>query len=188
MNLTCNKCNVTKPEEEFYNSKTRKTGKQPNCKTCQKDYKKLWYNEINPQYYWGKNGYFVRRYAETLQYQIDYKRADKDCKVYKLTFQDGDIYIGYTKRNIGVRIVEWKRHWILFKKEPIHPSVTHSSVFKAFLSKGLTEEQIKEVWDSVEVIKQFPGTRYSGLKAEKESIEEYKKNGYNLLNIHHNKN
>ena len=106
MNLTCYKCGKVKHEDEFYNCKPRKTGKQPNCKTCQKIYAKKWRDEINPEYYWGQDGYFVRRYAETIQYQMKYKKADKDCKVYRLTFGDGDIYIGYTKRNIGVRLID----------------------------------------------------------------------------------
>lgn len=187
MNLTCNKCGSTKHEDEFYNCKSSKTGKQPNCKACQKEYRKKWYTEINPGYFWGKDGYFVRRYAETIEYNKDYVRADKDCKIYKLTFEDGDMYIGYTKANIKVRMSWWRKHYQEFLSNPSHPRWSTYGLFKAFIQKGLTSEKIQEVFKSVEVIKHFPGTRYAGLKAEKETINEYIQKGFVLVNTHHNR-
>jgi predicted GIY-YIG superfamily endonuclease len=184
MNITCAECNKTKPSEEYYNCKSRKTGKQAKCKVCQKEYRKVWYNEINPTYFWGDNGYFTKRYDESINYQKEYKRADKDCKIYKLTFENGDIYIGYTKRKISVRLMEHRKHFNYFVKHGKTSIARPISLYHYIIDKSLNSQQIQNLWGSVEVLIQFEGTIKEGLKIEKETIRDYLNKGYNLVNNH----
>lgn len=53
MNITCTKCKVEKPEEEFHNDKSNKTGRYPECKLCRNE-KARWKEAIKrkiPIYY-----------------------------------------------------------------------------------------------------------------------------------------
>jgi len=43
---TCSKCSVEKPLTEYWNSKTRKSGKCPQCKSCMREHKSR--QEITP--------------------------------------------------------------------------------------------------------------------------------------------
>lgn len=184
MDITCAECNKTKPSEEYHNCKARKTGKQAKCKSCQKEYRKKWYTEINPTYFWGVDGYFTKRYDENMDYQKDYKRADKDCKIYKLTFENGDIYIGYTKRKISVRIMEHRKHFKYFLKHGKTRMARPISLYHYIIEKSLNSLQIQNLWGSVEVLHQFPGTKEEGIKIEKETIIDYLNKGYTLINNH----
>lgn len=181
---SCNKCGVQKEFTEFSKCARRKDGLQPNCKQCNKEYRKVWYNEINPDYFWGKDGYFVRKYTEELIYQRDYKRANKDVKIYQLTLLDGSVYIGYTKRPMGVRMVEHKRHWKNIVDGIQHKSLKQMSIYYKFRDDNYTPEQVEQVWKSLKILEQFEGSRYDARKREIYWIGKLYKQKKKLVNFH----
>ena len=98
----CNKCNEVKPYTEFH-KRTYKgvVGWQYSCKTCQNRYNEKYRNEIRPRYWNPQDGYFSVR--ENWEYIADYRRANKDIKVYLLKVKDW-FYIGMTKSKLNVRL------------------------------------------------------------------------------------
>lgn len=176
----CKKCGKNKELTEYYNSKARKDGKQSKCKECCKEYRKVWYTEINPDYYWGKNGYFIKKYEENLEYQKDYRKADRNVKVYSLTLGDGSIYIGMTKRMLFFRMNEHRHHWRMIKNGDMNRSL---SLYYKFIDEDYTDEQVQSVWDSLEILEDFPGTKYEGLKRERYWMAHYYKKGIQLVNL-----
>jgi NAD-dependent SIR2 family protein deacetylase len=53
---TCNKCKTTKPASEFYKCSSRPTGKQPNCKECNREEGVYFRHVLREEYYWSQNG------------------------------------------------------------------------------------------------------------------------------------
>lgn len=176
---TCRTCNQTKDTSEFYVCRRRTDGLQYNCKDCCK-IKGKEFREKNPDYYWGKNGYLTKRKDEFSQYVKDRVRADKTCKVYKLTLKDGSIYIGETKTPMNRRMTVHRAEFIQFKGGKA-PYVPHLYVF--MIGAGYSDEDIQNVWKSVEIIEEFEGTKEDSREREKFWIEEHHKLGYTLRNF-----
>lgn len=175
----CNKCGETKPVSEFYKQKKAKDGLQTTCKSCCNKASKE-FREKRPDYYWGNNGYLTQRKKQFSQYVQDRYRADKSCKIYKLTLKDGSIYIGETKTPLNRRITVHRAEFIAFKggKAPYVPLL-----YVYMVGAGYTEEDIKKVWASVEIIEEFEGTKAESRRREKYWIEEFTKLGYTLRNF-----
>ena len=173
----CNKCNQVKPYTEFH-KRTYKgvQGYQYRCKICQNEYNLKYRKEIRPKYWNPKDGYFSHK--KNWEYIIDYRRADKDIKVYLMKVKDDWFYIGMTKAKLNVRLsthkadYNTKRGWL----PELHK-----------MWDTMSKKEIEECLASTIVLETKPGTRYQGLKLEKKWIKFYKQRGYKLLNMHHNK-
>jgi hypothetical protein len=172
----CNKCNEVKPYTEFH-KRTYKgvVGWQYSCKTCQNRYNEKYRNEIRPRYWNPQDGYFSIR--ENWEYIADYRRANKDIKVYLLKVKDW-FYIGMTKSKLNVRL---STHRADYKTKPGWLPALHK------MWDTMSTEEINESLASAIVLETKSGTRYQGYKLEKKWIEFYKDRGYKLLNIKHNR-
>lgn len=174
----CNKCGINKPYSEYYKCKAREDGLQYVCKVCSNKASKK-FREKRPDYYWGKDGYLTKRKEEFSQYVLDRFRADKSCKVYKLTLKDGSIYIGETKAFLYRRMQTHKADYLKFRAGK-SPNVPY--VYVWMLGAGYSDEDIQNVWKSVEIIEEFEGTKADSKKREKYWIDEYIRMGYTLRN------
>ena len=172
----CNKCSETKPYEEFH-KRTYKgvQGYQYQCKICQNKYNKKYRKEIRPEYWNATDGYFSHR--ENWEYIADYRRANKDIKVYVMKVKDC-FYIGMTKCKLNVRI---STHRADYSKNHNQLPALHK------MWDTMSKEEIEESLASTIVLETIPGTRYQGYKKEKKWIKFYKQRGYKLLNVMHNK-
>ena len=72
----CTKCGVWKPLEEFNKNKTRKDGRQYECRECTKEYKKQW-SKNNPKYnkQWRENNpnYYKQWHLNNAEQQKQYR-------------------------------------------------------------------------------------------------------------------
>jgi hypothetical protein len=173
----CKKCNEVKPYTEFHKRTYRGVqGYQYSCKVCTNKWNQKYRQEIRPEYWNSVDGYFSHK--ENWDYIADYRRADKDIKVYLMKVKDC-FYIGFTKTKLNVRL---STHRADYKNKQ---SKDIPGLYKMWDS--MNWEEIEESLASTIVLETKPGTRYQGYKLEKKWIKFYKKRGYNLLNIQHNK-
>lgn len=164
--------------KDYHKNNKTKDGKQVYCKVCMNEKSKK-FREKRPDYYWGNDGYFTERREETIQYVKDYQRADGSVKIYKLTLKDGSIYIGETKRRLSVRMNVHKNDFLKFRNgtQPYSPIV-----YQYMLGAGYSDEDIINVWKSVEIIEQFDGTKKEARAREKYWIQLLTKRGFTLRN------
>ena len=184
--LTCLKCQKTKASSEFYKCAARPTGKQPNCKECNKEEGIYFRHVLREDYYWSQNGngYFQRDYQKTLDYYNDYVRADKIPFVYSIETSEG-IYIGCSRSKFVVRKsrhkIDYMRHFRGQKCSSL------PGLHKAFDNEG--EDWIKSL-DTMKIIETFPKdlTQSQLLTKERNYIKKYEEQGITLLNIVGTKN
>jgi hypothetical protein len=103
----CNQCGKTKPLTEFHKKTKSKDGKQDKCKSCVKVVNQN-FREEKPQY---QNQWVKANKRHYVQYQLDYKRADKSSLIYKISSPDDMVYIGSTKTHLFVRFIYHKRDY-----------------------------------------------------------------------------
>ena len=184
MIIVCNKCGKSKSENDFSKCSSRKNGKQPNCKNCNKVTNNEWYSEIGKDYYWGNSGYFVKNKQKTKEYMKEYFAANKECIIYKLTLPNDFIYIGFTKTKLNNRILSHRNE---YKKLLNGNDIQRPLPLYYFMIKNnFSNEEIDNIWKSVEILDKLAGDRKDGYTKEKEFIFAYKNKGYNLINSKHN--
>ena len=173
----CKKCNEVKPYADFH-KRTYKgvQGHQYSCKLCQNKYNKKYRTELRPEYWNATDGYFSNK--ENWEYISDYRRADKDIKVYLMKVKES-FYIGVTKCKLNVRISTHRSDY----KNRTQPK--QLGLYKVW--DTMSEKEIEESLASTIVLETKSGTRYQGYKLEKKWIKFYKARGYKLLNIIHNR-
>ena len=107
----CNECGKVKDYNEFHKMTAAKDGKQNKCKACIKVMNKE-FRETNPKY----QVEWQRTNSKTwFQYMNEYKRANKNSLIYKITAPDEKVYIGQTKSRLGVRFAFHKIHYKNYK-------------------------------------------------------------------------
>ena len=101
----CNQCGKTKPLTEFHKKTKSNDGRQGKCKSCVKIVNEN-FREEKPQY---QTQWVKAHKKEYLEYQRDYKRADKSSLIYKIVSPDGMVYIGSTQTYLFLRLLYHKR-------------------------------------------------------------------------------
>jgi hypothetical protein len=91
--LLCKVCNTEKPEDEFYNSSTKKNGKESKCKSCRSAKSKTWvehnrqryldskikyYNENKEAILDRKHQYYQENQQEILAKKSEYSKKNSD--------------------------------------------------------------------------------------------------------------
>lgn len=184
--LTCLKCKKTKASSEFYKCAARPTGKQPNCKECNKSEGIYFRHVLREEYYWSENGngYFQKDYQKTLDYYNDYVRADKIPFVYSIETPSG-IYIGCSRSKLVVRKGRHKIDYLRYVRGQKGSSLP--LLHKAFDKEG--EDWVK-CMDTMKIIETFPKdlTQSQLLTKERGYIKKYESQGITLLNIIGSKN
>jgi hypothetical protein len=79
---------------------------------------------------------------------------------------------------------EHRTHFNYFLKHGKTRTSRPISLYHYIIDKSLNSQQIKDLWGSVEILRQFEGTVKEGLEAEKEFIRDYINKGYTLVNNH----
>ena len=171
----CIYCNTIKTFKDFHKRTKSADGLQKKCKVCTNKYNDKYRKEINPTYWNSKDGYFSDK--TNWDYINDYRRADKDIKIYILRVVDY-FYIGMTKARLNVRI---NTHRADYRNPTKHGSMPklHSMFDK------LTQEGVDDVLSKAVVLETRPGTRYDGYRLEKKWIRYYAEKGWPLLNNKH---
>jgi hypothetical protein len=173
----CPQCEETKPMADYYKNKSSKDGLQRCCKQCCNINSKK-FRETNPNYYWGDNGYFTKRYDETIQYQLDMSRADKSSKIYMIETPDG-VYIGSTKRHLYNRTNTHMSDYLAGKRGSLKVKLPllHGSFNKYPL------DEVRQFLKDTKVLEEFDGDRYETKRKESYWMECYKRLGFKLLNV-----
>ena len=183
---TCLKCKNTKPASEFYKCSSRPTGKQPNCKECNREEGIYFRNILRPEFYWSENGsgYFEKDYRKTLDYYNNYIRADKIPFIYSIQTPSG-IYIGCSR---SLFVVRKSRHKIDYMRH-VRGQKTNTipGLHKAFDKEG---ENWFKYLDTMKIIETFSKdlTQSQLLTKERGYIKKYEEQGITLLNIVGSKN
>lgn len=162
----CNQCGKSKPLSEYHKKTASKDGKQDKCKACFKIVNKN-FRETKPKYQvdWQRKN--AKYWCE---YTCDWKRADKNGLVYKITAPDGSTYIGQTKAKLTVRFAYHKAHYNNKNKTKRRLPLLH----KSFDNFGIENHKF-------ELLKDFGNIdRKELLKKEKEYIQHYKGLGLSL--------
>jgi hypothetical protein len=184
--LTCLKCKKTKSSSEFYKCVARPTGKQPNCKECNKEEGIYFRHVLREEYYWSQNGkgYFQKDYRKTLDYYNDYARADKVPFIYSIETPSG-IYIGCSRSLFVIRKGRHKIDYGRYIRGQQGSSLP--GLHKAFDKEG--EDWIKCL-DTMKIIETFPKTLTQSqlLTKERNLIKKLEAQGITLLNIVGTKN
>ena len=183
---TCLKCKKTKSASEFYKCSSRPTGKQPNCKSCNKEEGVYFRHVLREEYYWSANGtgYFEKDYRKTLDYYNDYIRADKIPFIYSIETPSG-IYIGCSRTRFVVRKGRHKIDYMRYVRG--QKSNFIPGLHAAFDKEG--EDWVKSL-DTMKILETFPKsfTQSELLTKERGYIKKYESQGITLLNIVGSKN
>lgn len=183
---TCLKCKKTKSASEFYKCVARPTGKQPNCKQCNKEEGIYFRHVLRPEFYWSENGtgYFEKDYRKTLDYYNNYIRADKIPFIYSIQTPSG-IYIGCSR---SLFVVRKSRHKIDYMRH-VRGQKTNTipGLHAAFDKEG--ENWVKYL-DTMKILETFSKdlTQSQLLTKERSYIKKYESQGIILLNISGTKN
>ena len=104
----CTKCNTTKPVTEFAKKTSSKDGLQYNCKQCNKQDNLKFRTIINPQHHdkWQR-----ANWDKFIQHMKAYRKADKIGTIYGIINPLGETYVGMTKTNFKVRMLEHRTHY-----------------------------------------------------------------------------
>jgi len=176
--LECIKCGKVKTHLQFHKSSKRKNGYQAKCKECVKEYNTKYRKEINPEYWNYDTGYFSKK--KNTNYIYAYQKADKSCKVYRMDFPDGSVYVGATMAHFNVRL---KQHENDYKWNYIEPKQNKRNY--THLHPKMNEydwNKVRLIIRSAYILDEFDGSRYEMLKKETEYIQQFRKEGLNVLN------
>lgn len=180
--IECTDCGETKLTSQFHKCKRRKNGYQAKCKSCVKKYNELYRTKLNPTYWNSKDGYFSNKV--NTDYILDYQRADKSCKIYRMDLPDGSVYIGATMAKMNVRLNQHLNDFIrahikqnLSKEKRRNYPLLHEEFKKYDLDK------VKLIIRSAYIIDEFDGTRYEMLRKESAWIHRMIEQGENILNV-----
>jgi hypothetical protein len=103
----CKQCNKSKPISEFSKRSASSDGLQPKCKQCNsKDNLKFRTDKPEHHEQWQKDN--AEQHVRNV---TRYRKADKSGKIYSISNENGEHYIGMTNTHITVRIFEHKTHY-----------------------------------------------------------------------------
>ena len=103
----CGDCNELKPITQFSKNRSSTDGLQKKCKSCNsKD--NLQFRTEKPEHHadWQKNN--PQQHNRNV---ARYRKADKPGKIYSLTNENGEHYIGMTQTHMSVRMSAHKQHF-----------------------------------------------------------------------------
>ena len=178
--IKCNTCGKEKSISLFHKCSKRKTGVQSRCKSCVKEYNKLYRKEINPTYWNAVDGYFSDK--RKIEYIKEYGKANKTCKIYRMDLPDGSVYIGATMARLNVRLNQHINDYVtthIKKRFKYSRNITylHEEFHK------YTMDRIKLIVRSAYILEEFEGTRYEMLKKEVEWMDKIENEGKRILNL-----
>tara|TARA_R110002020_G_scaffold365005_1_gene577276 strand:+ start:202 stop:735 length:534 start_codon:yes stop_codon:yes gene_type:complete len=174
----CTTCNQQKPHDEFHKRRASKDGLNTRCKVCHNKYTTRYRNEIRPDYWNCRDGYFSER--KNWEYIIDYRKADKDITIYLMKVKHM-FYVGMTKSHLNVRMSTHKADYKNTRDDKARIKGLHS------MWDTMSMEEIEDAILTTIVLETKPGPRHVGYKMEEKWIKDLANRGYKLLNHNHNK-
>jgi len=177
---TCIQCKETKSASAYHICKSRPTGLQGKCKTCQQ-LDGLKFRHDNPEYYNGNDeSYFVKNKELWNAYQRKFLKADKNSIVYCIETPSG-LYIGSTKAYLWIRNNTHRKDYRKWKRG-IAVSTT-PDLHKAWDKMG-GDDWLKTLLD-IKIIEEFDADMLPHVLKQKERdyIRKYEAQGLPLLNI-----
>jgi hypothetical protein len=103
----CRECNELKEITKFSKRAASTDGLQQKCKSCNsKD--NLQFRIEKPEHHadWQKNNA-----EQHIRNVMRYRKADKPSKIYSISNENGEYYIGMTNTHLSVRMFEHKTHY-----------------------------------------------------------------------------
>ena len=176
----CIQCKETKSEKEFYKCKSRPTGLQAKCKTCQKIDGAKFRNQ-NPEYYNGSDeSYFVKNKEQWNAYQRQFLKADKNSIVYCIETPFG-LYIGSTKAYLWNRVSVHRRD---YRRHIKGLAISTTPGLHEGWDKMGGDEWLKTLLD-IKIVETFDVSMPSHIlkQKEREYIQKFERQGIELLNI-----
>ena len=185
MNKICKQCGESKPHEEFSKRTASLDGLQHKCKSCNKIQNDL-YRDKNSEYWSYETGYFSDK--DKWKYILEYNRADKSIKIYKIELPNGEVYIGSTKRHMSVRMTAHLsdyRNWLMGLRQKYIPGL-----YDAFKKIGDMDEIRDWIKSNTYILEETIGERTRQLKREQWWMDKYTKEDRKLVNTYkaYNKN
>ena len=181
--VRCNSCDTMLPTSEFSKCRTRKSGYQSKCKSCnKKDNDK--YRKHNPQYWSYEHGYFSDK--TKWEYISHYMAADKAIKIYKIVHPNGKHYIGSTKALLNVRLARHVQDYRRYKDGNTDRTIPllHKEWDKMFTTYDDLRDFLKE---NTYIIEETNGGRKRQLTIEQFWINRFREDGYELCNTYNPK-
>ena len=178
--LKCNNCYETKLVTEFSKCRSRKTGYQGKCKSCnKKDNDK--YRKENKNYWSYEFGYFSDK--KKWKYISEYMAADKPIKVYRIDLPSGSHYIGSTKALMNVRMT---RHVVDYRRaKDGHRDRCIPGLHSEFDKFFTTYEELREYLKSnTYILEETMGGRKRQMSREQFWIDRHKELGHELCNVY----
>lgn len=153
----CTKCNEIKDYTQFSKLRKAKDGYQYHCKECNNKDNQKFRDTIDPGY---MNRWFASHKQQWNEYIRDYSNVGDTNTIYSITAPDGLVYIGHTRRKSRFRIAEHKK---------FYASKAHylPLLYKSFDRWGINNH-------TIEILKEWVGTKEEGLEKESELIKFYK--------------
>jgi hypothetical protein len=103
----CKECNKVLALSQFSKRSASPDGLQPKCKQCNsKDNLKFRTDKPEHHEQWQKNNS-----EQHVRNVTRYRKADKASKIYSISNENGEHYIGMTNTHISVRMFEHKTHY-----------------------------------------------------------------------------
>lgn len=153
----CTKCGITKEYQQFSKCRRNKDGHQYHCKECNNRDNKRFRNEIDPEY---MNRWYGSNRKHWNEYLNNYSKVTNTNTIYSITAPNGDVYIGFTQRKKRFRLGEHKKFYKSgLQRIPL--------LYESFDRFGIDNH-------TIEILKQFEGTRDEGMELESKLIEFYK--------------
>ena len=153
----CTKCGITKEYTQFSKLKVAKDGLQYHCKECNNKDNQRFRDEIDPKY---MTRWYSKNKKEWNTYLNDYSKVGNTNTIYSITAPNSDVYIGFTQRKKRFRLAEHKK----FYKSGLQ---CIPLLYESFSRYGIDNH-------TIEILKQWEGTRSEGLEIEGKLIKFYK--------------
>jgi hypothetical protein len=103
----CGECNELKKITQFSKRTASSDGLQQKCKQCNsKDNQQFRTEKPEHHILWQKNN--AKQHIRNV---MRYRKADKPSKIYSISNENGEYYIGMTNTHITVRMFEHKTHF-----------------------------------------------------------------------------
>lgn len=173
----CGHCGEVKDVSQFSKCKARKDGLQHKCKVCNKIQNDAYRNE-KPEYWSYETGYFSDR--KKWKYMLEYQKADKSIKVYKINLPDGEIYIGSTKRYMNTRMSSHINDYKMWKKGLKKKYIP--GLYDAFDKFDSIDDLKEHLSENTFVLEETMGERTRQHKREQWWMDRYVEQGKNLIN------
>jgi hypothetical protein len=154
----CTKCGIVKPYEQFSKLKVAKDGHQYHCKECNNKDNQRFRDEIDPTY---MTRWFSKNKKEWNTYLNNYSKVGNTNTIYSITAPNSDVYIGFTQRKKRFRLAEHKKFYNARTKQKL------PLLWESFDRYGIENH-------TIEILKQWEGTRDEGMEMESKLIQVYK--------------